>query len=327
MASLHTHVPASDVPASDASPAVPASDVSGLTTTVPKEYVHRASLAEVFLTRCTRQSESHFALLGQWPRAHTFFQAAGGGRHDPLLTAETFRQAGLFLAHAELGVPLGHHFVMSDLWFSTEPDRLRIGSAPTDIELSAVCTDVTLRGGRAGGFRMELSIRRDGTVVAVGGGRFTCVSSAVYRRLRGDRLGCDLNGRRGLPRATMPPATVGRDRPEDVVLSPTDRPNRWLLEPDPDHPVLFDHEGDHYPGMVLLEAARQAACGLMRPYTITPSAISTVFHRYAEFDEACVIEATPADSQEPGLIAVEVTGHQEGRQIFTSLLTGPLDCA
>ncbi|WP_033324703.1 ScbA/BarX family gamma-butyrolactone biosynthesis protein [Streptomyces yerevanensis] len=312
MTSLHTHVPA---------PAVP-----GLTTTVPKEYVHRASLAEVFLTRCARQSENHFSLSGQWPRAHTFFQAADGSRHDPLLTAETFRQAGLFLAHAELGVPLGYHFVMWDLWFSTELDQLHIGSTPTDIELSAVCTDITFRGGRATGFRMELSIRRGGTVVAVGGGRFTCISPAVYRRLRGSRLGCDLSSRRGLPRPTMPPATVGRDRPEDVVLSPTEQPNRWLLKPDPDHPVLFDHEGDHYPGMVLLEAARQATCGLMRPYTITPSAISTVFHRYAEFDEACIIEATPTASQERDLAAIEVTGHQDGRQVFTSLLTGSLHC-
>src|SRR5690349_14107193 len=83
-----------------------APDLPRLTTTVPKEYVHRACLAEVFLTGCTKQGETQFALSGQWPRAHTFFQSFDGTGHDPLLTAETFRQAGLFLAHAELGVPL-----------------------------------------------------------------------------------------------------------------------------------------------------------------------------------------------------------------------------
>ncbi|MGI5377650.1 ScbA/BarX family gamma-butyrolactone biosynthesis protein [Streptomyces sp. CA-251387] len=301
-------------------------DVPGLTTTVPKEYVHRASLAEVFLTGCARQSDTHFSLSGQWPRAHTFFQAADGSSHDPLLTAETFRQAGLLLAHAELGVPLGHHFVMWDLGFSAELDQLHIGSTPTDVELSAVCTDIAFRGGKATGFRMELSIRRDGKAVGAGGGRFTCISPAVYRRLRGSRLDCDMSSRRGLPRPTMPAATVGRARPEDVVLSPTEQPNRWLLTPDPDHPVLFDHTGDHYPGMVLLEAARQAACALVMPYTITPSAISTVFHRYAEIDEACTIEATPAASQERDLGTIEVTGHQAGQPVFRSLLTGPLHC-
>ncbi|MHC5908639.1 AfsA-related hotdog domain-containing protein, partial [Streptomyces sp. S6] len=29
---------------------------------------------------------------------------------------------------------------------------------------------------------------------------------------------------------------------------------------DPHHPLFFDHPSDHVPGMVLLEAARQAVC-------------------------------------------------------------------
>ncbi|MER6471007.1 ScbA/BarX family gamma-butyrolactone biosynthesis protein [Streptomyces collinus] len=303
-----------------------ARELPRLTTTVPKEYVHRTSVAEVFLTRCTKLSETQFSLSAQWPRAHTFFEAPDSGSHDPLLVAETFRQAGLFLAHAQLGVPLGHHFVMWDLGFSTQLDQLRIGSAPTDVELSAMCADMTFRGGRATGFRMQLSITRGGTGIAIGGGRFTCISPAVYRRLRGGRLDCDVSGLRDAPRRTVPPTTVGRTRPFDVVLSPTELPNRWLLTPDPDHPVLFDHTGDHYPGMVLLEAARQAACGLAGPSMVTPSAVSTVFHRYAEIDEPCVIEAAPAVSQEADATTIQVTGHQAGHPVFTSLLTGPLRC-
>ena len=42
-----------------------APDLPRLTTTVPKEYVHRACLAEVFLTGCTKQGETQFALSGQ----------------------------------------------------------------------------------------------------------------------------------------------------------------------------------------------------------------------------------------------------------------------
>ncbi|MBV9022841.1 MAG: hypothetical protein JO362_03295 [Streptomycetaceae bacterium] len=33
-------------------------------------------------------------------------------RHDPMQAAETIRQTGLYMAHAELGVPLGHQFLM-----------------------------------------------------------------------------------------------------------------------------------------------------------------------------------------------------------------------
>ncbi|MFF4364351.1 ScbA/BarX family gamma-butyrolactone biosynthesis protein [Streptomyces sp. NPDC001604] len=305
-------------------PHEPAPALPRLTTTVPREYVHRACLAEVFLTGCTQQSETRFALSGQWPRAHTFFQSADGTAHDPLLTAETFRQAGLFLAHAELGVPLGHHFVMWELAFTTDPDRLHIGPRPTDIELTATCTDITRRAGRATGFRMELSIRRDGQAIAAGGGRFTVITPAVYHRLRGTHPTPDTSTLRQIPRETMPPTAVGRARNTDVVLSPTDTPHRWLLTPDPTHPVLFDHTGDHHPGMVLLEAARQAACALVTPMTVTPSAITTAFHRYAELDQPCHIEATLAPTQEHHQVTVNVTGHQNGALVFTSQLTGPL---
>jgi hypothetical protein len=299
-----------------------------LTTTVPKEYVHRASLAEVFLTGCTKQSETHFELTGQWPRAHTFFQSVDGKAHDPLLAAETFRQAGLFLAHSELGVPLGHHFVMWDLTFSAQSRHLRVGPAPTDIELTAVCTDVKRRGNRTSGFRMELSLRRGSTVVAMGGGRFTCVPPAVYRRMRGSRLEQRSRpepagaARPEAERDVLPPSTVGRLRTSDVVLSPTSRPDQWLLNPDPDHPVLFDHSGDHLPGMVLLEAARQAACRHTGEGAMTPSAMSTEFHRYAELDEPCWIEAAPVPSRGRAGTTVQVTGRQGPHQVFTSTVTG-----
>ncbi|MFD4789884.1 ScbA/BarX family gamma-butyrolactone biosynthesis protein [Streptomyces sp. NPDC058459] len=298
-------------------------DVPRLTTTVPKEYVHRASLAEVFLTRCSRQSDTTFAVSGQWPRTHTFFQAAGSADYDPLLVAETFRQAGLFLAHAELGVPLGHHFVMRDLGFSAQLDQLHIGATPADIELNAVCTDITFRGGKATGFRMQLSIARDGIAVAAGGGDFTCISPAVYQRLRGNRPLRETTHTRDTPYRAIPPTSVGRTQPLDVVLSPTRTPQQWLLTPSLDHPVLYDHAGDHHPGMVLLEAARQAACALAGPPMSAPSAIATTFHRYAEIDEPCVIEAAPALPQEHHMTSIRVTGRQGGQPIFTSLLTAP----
>ncbi|MFJ3659037.1 ScbA/BarX family gamma-butyrolactone biosynthesis protein [Streptomyces sp. NPDC090119] len=298
-------------------------DLPRLTTTVPKEYVHRASLAEVFLTRCSRLSDTTFTVSGQWPRTHTFFQAPGGAGYDPLLVAETFRQAGLFLAHTELGVPLGHHFVMWDLGFSAQLDQLHIGATPTDIELKAVCTDITLRGGRATGFRMRLSITRDGIAIAVGGGHFTCVSPAVYRRLRGSQPRCAATRLPDTPHQAPPPGAVGRTKPLDVVLSPTRTPGQWLLTPSLDHPVLYDHTGDHHPGMVLLEAARQAACALAGPAMSTPCAVSTTFHRYAEIDEPCIVEAAPATPPEHSTMSIQVTGHQAGQRIFTTLLTAP----
>lgn len=291
-----------------------------LTTTVPREYVHRASLAEVFLTACTQQDGTRFELTGQWPRAHTFFQSADGREHDPLLVAETFRQTGLFLAHAELGVPLGHHFVMRDLTFAVQLHRLSVGLTPTDITLTAVCSEINRRGRTTSGFRMDLTLRRDGVVLATGGGQFTCVAPAVYRRLRGpvaDRSTAEPSVR------AHERSAAGRLGPSDVVLSSTARPNRWLLTPDPCHPVLFDHAGDHLPGMVLLEAARQAATRCHAVHPMRPAAISTTFDRYAELDSPCWIEVTPLPTRERAFAAVRVTGRQENREVFSSVVSGP----
>ncbi|MFJ9727894.1 ScbA/BarX family gamma-butyrolactone biosynthesis protein [Streptomyces sp. NPDC101209] len=296
-----------------------------LTTTVPREYVHRASVAEVFLTGCTRIDETHFALTGQWPRAHTFFNSQNGLRHDPLQVAETIRQAGLCLAHAELGVLLGQHFVMWDLNWTVMPDQLLIGATPSDFSVEiAIATEgrrnaVTVRR------RVEATIRRDGRTTATGNASFTCLTPETYRRLRGDALSVPPRTEPEEHPVRMDPAEVGRTRPGDVVLAPTDRPQRWLLAPDTRHPVMFDHAGDHIPGMVLLEAARQASCALLGPAaTLTPVQMSTEFHRYVEFASPCWVEATPLPEQRDGWAGFLVTGSQDGKTVFTTSVSGPV---
>lgn len=300
--------------------------MSQLTTTVPKEYVHRASLAEVFLTGCTAQGDLRFALTGQWPRAHTLFNSADGLSHDPLQVAETFRQTGMFLAHAELGVPLGHHFVMWDLNYTTYLENLNIGSCPTDFSLDVRCTDITYSGRRTSHLRMEFVIRRGDAVVANGTSRFSAITPPVYARLRANRPEGDDPAMPSVEpgSAPMAPASVGRRFAADVVLTPTDVPSVWLLAPDLDHPIFFDHAGDHLPGMVLLEAARQAACTLTAPLVMPPASAATVFHRFAELDRPCWIEVAGHSADNSELMTVEVVGRQGGETVFTSTMSGPV---
>ncbi|MFJ7208407.1 ScbA/BarX family gamma-butyrolactone biosynthesis protein [Streptomyces sp. NPDC098789] len=286
-----------------------------LTTTVPREYVHRSSLAEVFLTGCDLIGADTFSLTGQWPRAHTFFTSPDGTSHDPVQAGETIRQVGLYLCHAVYGVPLGHNVLLWSLDFASDPDQLRIGRGPSDLVMVATCTDFGWQGSRFSGF-LQVDIHRSGRLAATGTARFTCVAPSTYRRLRGDRARTGLA--RPLERRTpIPAAAAGRLLPFDVVLSPTEEEGRWLLSPDLDHPILFEHSNDHHPGMVLVEAARQAACGLRPLDEFVPSAVSTEFGHYAELDTPCWIEAT---SRTPSII--DVTGHQEGRTIFRSTVTG-----
>ncbi|MEV0529967.1 ScbA/BarX family gamma-butyrolactone biosynthesis protein [Streptomyces sp. NPDC050439] len=284
---------------------------------MPKEYVHRASLAEVFLTSCEKTSECTFTLTGQWPRAHTFFSSPDGRSHDHLQAVETVRQIGLYLAHAEFGVPLGNQFVMRDISATTYPEHMGIGHTPSDLMIEARWT--SQRRDLVSG--VHVTIRRGEHLVARGEGHFTCVSPAAYRRLRNAAAGSAIDYRP----TGQDPADFGRTLPSDLVLAASDRPGLWLLNPDPAHPVMFDHAGDHVPGMVLLEAARQGACALLGPgLTVIPTATVNLFERYVEFTSPCWIEATELPARQPGVLHALVTGHQNGHQTFSTQLSGPI---
>lgn len=291
-----------------------------LTTTVPKEFVHRASVAEVMLTDWARVDDDHFTVAAQWPRGHSFF-ANVDGCHDPLMAAETIRQAGILLAHAEFGVPLGHHFVVADLSVNVRPQHVRVDWTPASLELRVTCSEVRWRGKDLAGLRISVEIHRDGSLAATGGGSLTTITPRVYQRLRAQHFPED-----GRPKvigltAPEPPQLVGRTSPMDVVLSPIGEPNRWQLRVDTRHPVLFDHMVDHVPGMVLLEAARQAAAATLGHASL-PFDITSEFLRYVELDAPCMIEAcrliTGGTDREDSVL---VTAQQNGAPVFRSTVT------
>ncbi|MFF8289678.1 ScbA/BarX family gamma-butyrolactone biosynthesis protein [Streptomyces sp. NPDC016309] len=298
----------------------PAFRFPSLTTTVPKEFVHRAAVAEVMLTDWRRLDDTHFHVTGQWPRGHSFFSAIDG-HHDPLLAAETIRQIGSLLAHAEFGVPFGHHFLMWDLEYTVVPEHVLVGDAPAALDIDVVCTEVKRRGDNLTGLRYTAVIRRGGQVAVTGSASYTCTSPAVYRRLRAGRGAAD--GRPPIPlTAPASPQSVGRTSPMDVVLSPIGEESRWQLRADSRHHVLFDHPVDHVPGMVLLEAARQAAAAALGDGGTFPLAMTGRFTRYAELDTPCMVgaEVLPEPTA-AGHRLVRVTGHQEGEDVFSATVT------
>ncbi|MFC4496487.1 ScbA/BarX family gamma-butyrolactone biosynthesis protein [Streptomyces ovatisporus] len=288
-----------------------------LTTTVPKEFVHRAAVAEVLLTSWARRGETSFRVTAQWPRCHSYF-APVGGRYDPMFAAETIRQIGALIAHTGFDVPLGHKFLMWDLQFTVVPEQLRIAGAPASLDIDVLCTEVNRRsGGALAGLRYEAVLRQDGQTVATGGASFTCTRPEVHDRLRRNRPSSD---EAQLPlTAPLPPQHVGRTSPMDVVLSSVGETDRWLLRADTRHPVLFDHPVDHIPGMVLLEAGRQAAHALLGRTPLLVSARSR-FDRYAELDAPCMIEARELPTGESSLDTVLVTAEQGREQLFSTTL-------
>jgi hypothetical protein len=80
---------------------------------------------------------------------------------------------------------------------------------------------------------------------------------------------------------------------------------------------MFDHPVDHVPGMVLIEAACQAASARVYPREYRALSVTSEFYRYAEFGSPCVItlQDDPDDAA-----AVRVTGTQEGEPVYEATL-------
>ncbi|WP_190179838.1 ScbA/BarX family gamma-butyrolactone biosynthesis protein [Streptomyces naganishii] len=283
-----------------------------LTRTVPREYTHRAAVAEVFLTDWAPGQPDGFVVSAQWPRGHSFFLQRSGYQ-DPLLIAESVRQVGSLIAHAEFGVPLGHHFLMHNLSYTVTEQGLATAPIPTEVEMRVTCHDLSKRGGQLTGMRYQVTLVRDGRSVGFAEADFNCLSPRVYQRLRGRRP-TSVAPARG---QVVPPASVGRVLPSDVVLlAPEKASHRWQLHLDTRHPILFDHPVDHVPGMVLMEAARQAAQAV-HPLPVLALGMDSTFSRFAELDAPCWIEAEVAEDS--GL--VHVTGTQNGSTVFTAHVT------
>lgn len=293
-----------------------------LTTTVPREYVHRAAVSEVLLTGWEHDGPAGsddrvgFVVKAQWPRSHALF-TPGGGYQDPMLLIESVRQVGSLLAHAEFDVPFGHQFLMTDMTVDTEPGLLVADPVPTDVEMRTVCRNIVRRGGLLREMRYDVTVLRANGARATASAAFRCMSPDVYRRLRGTR---STTTDRTPPPPALGPTSVGHDSARHVVLGEpaAGTRNRWELRVDTDHPTYFDHPVDHIPGMLLLEAARQAA----HVSTGLPDALllglRSDFTRYAEFDAPCWIAARPEPYGDTGDLLVRVHGSQRDETVFTA---------
>ncbi|MFI7100769.1 ScbA/BarX family gamma-butyrolactone biosynthesis protein [Streptomyces sp. NPDC050161] len=298
----------------------PAARPSTLTRSVPSEYVHKAAVAEVLITGWERTAPDAFTLTAQWPRAHSFYTSRNG-RHDPLLFVETIRQTIPLLSHMAYDVPFGHHQIWKSFHYTLDSGALRTETSPVALELRATCADVRSRGGHLASLSLEIEAFRDGERLGTAQTCFSNHNHAVYRRLRGGHAGTGPSLAHGEPLTPpVPPSQVARDRSQDVVLSPTGTPRRWRLRADATHPVLFDHQVDHAPGMLLLEAARQAAHSVAHSPELVPVGMESDFSRFAELDADCWIEAQALPAAQDRA-RIRVTAHQEGQELFATTVT------
>nr|WSX23443.1 transcriptional regulator [Streptomyces tubercidicus] len=291
-----------------------------LTTTVPREYVHRNALSEVFLTDWRQDAADTWVVSAQWPRAHSFYGPLHG-LHDPILLIETVRQSGILLSHVGHGVPLDHPIIWQRVRYDLAPEALRTAQRPAEIELHITDREMVHRGKRLVSALQEFRIMCDGAELASATLDYSCHSPAVYRRLRGEYSDVALANSRAVPLPeAVSPALVAREHERDVVLSPTDRPDHWQLRIDSSHPVLFDHPVDHAPGMLMIEAARQAAQAATPGCTL-PVTMECSFSRYAELDAPSWVQARTTGQGDDDRRQVEVTVEQHGQPVVSAQVT------
>lgn len=288
---------------------------------VPLAYTHKTNPDEALLTDWRQVAPDTFVIGARWPSRHAFY-ASKHRLHDPLLLGETVRQTLPLLSHAAYGVPLGHQLLWKDFAWDIDLPALHADGTNPEVELRITCGDVKYRKARAAAMTLSVEARRDGLRLGRARTQFTIQDRTVYERLRGPYGDIQWANDRLVPLPPPAPAQpVGRDAFDDVVLSPTDQTGRWQLRIDPSHPFLFDHPVDHAPGMLLLEAARQAALAATHPQPTCVVGMDNVFHRYAELDAPSWVRThmLPADTR--GRRRVLITIHQGDSEIFTSLVS------
>ncbi|MER5431820.1 ScbA/BarX family gamma-butyrolactone biosynthesis protein [Streptomyces sp. NPDC002588] len=285
---------------------------------VDRTLVHRARLDDVIPTQITRHDDTHFTVSTRWPSAHRLF--AADGRYTASLVLESIRQTTLLVSHAELGVPLRHHFVMWELCHQLDAALLTRATVPTGVTLDVHVIGLRRRGAVPSNIDMNMIIRAGDRPVGSGSIRFNITSPAAYARIRGAMTTSDApEVAATLPEPVDPP-TVRRTR-ADVVLAPAGGPGRWQLRADPANDLFFDRVNDHIPAMVLVEAAQQAANLLVPSGGFTPSSSEMKFSRYVEFGVPSWIEAHTFTAED-GTTSVSVTGHQDEQLAFVIRFAG-----
>ncbi|MFR9727393.1 AfsA-related hotdog domain-containing protein [Streptomyces sp. MS19] len=302
--------------------------------TVPRALVHRASVAEVFITDSLASAantpdgaEAVFDVAAQLPRGHVIGENPAA--YDFLLIVEVLRQTGVLVAHQHLGVAIDSAFIFKSLSYRVRSlEALRIGSRPANVVVSLTVRPERNRAGRVLGFEFDGVFTVDDTVALEASGALMFVSRRAFDLLRTkgrERVRAADPGSTLVSRlAPAAPETIGRRDPRNVVVTEpaVDTAGNALARVvvDTAHPHLFDHQLDHVPGNLQLEAARQVAVASvarlhgLAPENLVVTGLEAVFTEFAELDLGTSVLARVdgvRHATDLGLLAVPVAVRTE----------------
>ncbi|WP_051857942.1 ScbA/BarX family gamma-butyrolactone biosynthesis protein [Streptomyces cellulosae] len=269
-----------------------AADGLSFESTVERSLVHRAALAEVFITDAERVDDDRYLVAAQLPCSHPYYNdhLTQPAAADSLLLLECGRQAATVVVHRWLDVPAGTSFLVTR-WETELVDSpaLDLGTAPGELRMLVTTRDPRRRRGELRSLQVEIALHLAGRLVGTSRIGVGYLPGPEYRAFRAMRRTTP-PPMSDAPELTwappVAPALVGRHDRRNVVLADARRtPDgaRALLAPPVSNRGIFDHPLDHVPAMVMVEAARQLAVfAVGEPRYATR--LSAAFGRFVELD-------------------------------------------
>ncbi|WP_179276192.1 ScbA/BarX family gamma-butyrolactone biosynthesis protein [Rhodococcus sp. 06-235-1A] len=267
-------------------------------STVPRQLVHRQHVGEVFLTDYRLSDSAADQIAVQLPASHRIFRPTNK-RHDPLVVAESFRQAVIMLCHTKFAVMPHFKFMMEQFEFELVGE-LKIRSAPMPLVLDMTTNQVDTRDGTVSRVDIAGVLREGPRILAHCNAIARCVTPESYSRIRSgrDTYVADLRARPP-GSVVIPASSVGRSEEQDVLIAVNLPAEELYCAPDPRNYALFDHPLDHIPGMVIFDAAIQALRYRTNDPALQLTRLAATFPRFTEWDNTCdlAVSFAPADHE------------------------------
>lgn len=288
-----------------------------------RELVHKRLPENVFVESHTRRAEREFTSRCVFATSHAVYNDSVSGLSAAGYVVEAARQANLAICHEFFDVPLSAGFLVTALdWCFTAPRPFVVEElSPFEVRTEIV-EAVTRRGALAKITAKSRLFDGNGSEFFEGEASFLITSRSLTAR--GHHT--PAVARVGTP-AT--PASVQVYCPENVFVSApihgAEAPDRVALIVDPAHPYFFEHENSHVPGMLLLEAGKQAAvfAGLAR-FPIVGDCYADLYRGEARFGRFAELQRTTSIAcvfgrlieTEGGFVApVDIEFEQAGRDL------------
>ncbi|KDN86867.1 hypothetical protein KCH_13130 [Kitasatospora cheerisanensis KCTC 2395] len=262
-----------------------------------RELVHRANEQEVLVSPPRREPGGGYRSTTATDAVSPYYRDhPGPPLLDALLLVEACRQAALSAAHEYEGLSTGIAFFFNSIDLElTDPAALAAAGG----EL-AITTGFEALRLRSDGSPKQIAYTQHCTTP--GGEPAARASMAVqgvpkdrYQELRAyQRAGspppttAELRGAAPRPGTLAAPGSVARTLAANVVLADLRTGADTVeatLAPDLANASLFDHDYDHFPAMVLIEAGRQLALHATGdPTAHVVTAVRATFPQFAELD-------------------------------------------